>query len=366
MTRDEIDDLVRVLIKTYGLDLVSDPATTHHLDLSVQSDPLEGSMSRGPSDLGLHELRPMTEEAIRLENVCDDPEYNVLQDQQSDELERFRLFEHKQRKALNAHYARAVATVESEHMQRRDEKERAHEFALERLEEMQIAAELEMRKSHEDEAQRVATALKYMERYCRGSIGAAEQPDSTRLTGGEPQIHTVSDEDRSKLQRQYAIRDNLPNKQESAINVLRAKQEKQLKAKQHQQGGELAELEAQLKQQRLALEASQAKDEEKLESILENRKRRLTMRWELKMEIWRCQYEKDKEPILGWLPKIEWPEAILSEKASEADSYESALDALIAPDGSGVDRQQDGLKSSVGPSPTLRIVEVDAPSTISL
>lgn len=87
-----------------------------------------------------------------------------------------------------------------------------------------MATEHELREAQLHEVQNVATALKYMDAYCNGSHATE---------------HTVSDEDRKKLKRQHVVQENLPQKHDSAINVLRSKQEKEVKLRVHTQRTEL-------------------------------------------------------------------------------------------------------------------------------
>lgn len=170
-----------------------------------------------------------------------------------------------------------------------------HGLALERLDEFQIVAEHDLRKAHAQEIQNVATALKYMEAYCSGA-----NPDPA---------HKVTEEDRKKLERQRMMQTKLPAKHESAINVLRAKQERDTKIKLQKQQTELQQLDAEYEKEKRAEELQYVKDSSRLDALIQSRRRRAIHRWDLKFEIWRRDWENQHGTTLnGRLPHEDWPE----------------------------------------------------------
>lgn len=163
---------------------------------------------------------------------------------------------------------------------------------------MQINAEHELRKAHALETQNVATALKYMDAYC----SSAQVPSSDLK-------HTVTDEDRSKLERQHIIQQKLPAKHESAINVLRAKQERATKLKLEKQEAELQLLKEQHEKDKKAAELQYANDASRLDKLIQSRRERLLHRWDLRVEIWRKDWETQHGTNLtGRLSHEDWPE----------------------------------------------------------
>jgi hypothetical protein len=145
---------------------------------------------------------------------------------------------------------------------------------------VQIIAEHDLRKAHELETQNVATALKHMEAYCLGS-GQSHLEHT----------HVVTEEDFNKLDRQRLIQQNLPRKHENSINVLRARQERQMQTKLQKQEAELGLLDATHERERATEELVHTKEVEKLEVLIETRRKRLLQRWDLKFEMWRRDWE---------------------------------------------------------------------------
>lgn len=168
---------------------------------------------------------------------------------------------------------------------------------LEHIEEVQIVAEHDLRKAHDLESQNVATALKHMEAYCLGS--REFNPDHP---------HVVTEEDFKKLDRQRATQHNSPRKHENAINVLRARQEREIKNRLQKHENELNLMDQDLEQQEATEVAEYKKELEKLNSIIETRRKRILQRWDLKFEMWRRDWEDQHgTAFTGQIEHETWP-----------------------------------------------------------
>lgn len=173
-----------------------------------------------------------------------------------------------------------------------------HVQQLERLDEFQLMMEHDLRTAQAMETQNVATALKYIEAYCLGPNPAHEGV-----------IYAVTDEDRRKLERQRMTQEKLPAKHESAISVLRAKQERDMRLRIQKQQLELGQLQADYEKEKSAQELQYAKDASQLDMTIQTRRSKILRRWDLKFEIWRRNWEKENESKLyGTLPHEDWPE----------------------------------------------------------
>lgn len=165
------------------------------------------------------------------------------------------------------------------------------------MEELQIIAEHDLRKAQDQETQNAATALKYMEAYCLGSGKVLVD-----------QIHTVSEDDFRKLDRQRLLQKNLPRKHENAINVLRARQERESKRKLQKQDDDMSQLDAEHEKKKSEQEAEFTKEMTRLEAVIEVRRKRLLQRWDLRFEMWRRDWEEQHSTTLS--AKLEheaWP-----------------------------------------------------------
>ncbi|KAF2823595.1 hypothetical protein CC86DRAFT_299039 [Ophiobolus disseminans] len=220
-------------------------------------------------------------EAISIDAALATESFKIFRVQEKEQFEQVAAFECNQRKALSAYHTFSLKQLAAQHKTRKDEKMEQHTQDLEHLEELQIMAEHDLRKAQEVETQNVATALKHMEKYCLGS--GQSHPDHP---------HIVTQEDFKKLDRQRMLQQSLPRRQENAINVLRARQERETKNRVRKQGAELDSMDATHERERAAEESEHAKEAEKLETVIETRRRRLLQRWDLKFEMWRRAWEE--------------------------------------------------------------------------
>ncbi|KAJ9641424.1 hypothetical protein H2199_005394 [Coniosporium tulheliwenetii] len=242
-----------------------------------------------------HLSRRQKEEAEDLARAMAEPTFRALRAQQEQEYERLVAFEQKQRKALAGYQAWSRRELAERHEQREAELSKKHTEALERLEEKQVAAELDLRAAHREEQQNADTALKYMEAYVNGSSNAEKR-------------HVVTAEDRQRLASQRALKVKLDARHESAISVLRAKQERDLKAKLQKMQAEREQLEAEQRKEEKALKEEQCEESHRLAMLARARRRRMAARWDLRMEIWKAELEREKG--VGFhrpLPGVPWP-----------------------------------------------------------
>ncbi|KAL5117764.1 hypothetical protein ACEQ8H_004374 [Pleosporales sp. CAS-2024a] len=236
-------------------------------------------------------------EAINIDSALAKEAFKSFQSQEKDQITCVAVFESNQRKALSAHHAGSLKRIAVLHESSKNEKMQQHVLELEHLEEVQIVAEHDLRKAHDVETQNVATALKHMDAYCLNS----GQPHSDHA-------HVVTADDFKKLDCQRMVQQNLPRKHENAINVLRARQERETKNKIRKQEAELSLLDAAYERQRATQEAEFAAEMEKLAALMEKRRRRLQQRWDLKFQMWRIDWETQHNTAIDFdLEHETWP-----------------------------------------------------------
>ncbi|KAJ8107013.1 hypothetical protein OPT61_g9157 [Boeremia exigua] len=212
--------------------------------------------------------------------------------QQKEQLERVAAFESSQRRALQDHHQSSLDRLASQHKTNRDKRSEHHALELEDLEDAQITAEDILRNAQDIETQNVATALKHMEAYCL----------SSNLDHGL--AHVVTQDDFKKLDRQRLVKQSLPRKHESAINVLRSRQERAIKLKMQKHEAELAQMDIDFGKERAAEEWQHVQELERLNSVIEGRRKRLQRRWELKYEMWRKDWESQHG---AQFENLDWP-----------------------------------------------------------
>ena len=121
--------------------------------------------------------------------------------------------------------------------------------------------------------------------------------------------YTVTEQDWKKLEHQRMVQEKLPFKHESAINVLRAKQERDTQVKLEKQQSQLIQLKEdreeirRLEEERYGLECHQ------LDTVIETRRNKIIQRWNLRFEIWRRWWQKESATTLvGDIPQERWPD----------------------------------------------------------
>ncbi|KAF1842353.1 uncharacterized protein K460DRAFT_358972 [Cucurbitaria berberidis CBS 394.84] len=236
-------------------------------------------------------------EAINIDSALANEAFKSFKVQQKEQFDRVAAFECNQRKALSAHYQCSLKWLTLQHETSKGDRMEQHATDLEHLEELQIIAEHDLRKAQSQETQNVATALKHMEAYCLGTN--ANHPEHA---------HAVSEEDFRKLDRQRTIQQNLPRKHENAINVLRARQERETKRRLRKQEEEFDQMDETHEKEKAKCEAEYTKEAGKLEGIIEVRRRRLLQRWDLRFEMWRRDWEEQHSTTLQTkLEHESWP-----------------------------------------------------------
>lgn len=150
-----------------------------------------------------------------------------------------------------------------------------HSLILEALEDSQITAEHDLRNAQTLEILNLATALKHMEAYCSNSI-----------TTNTSLAHIVTEDDHRNLARQRLAQKNLPKRHESAVNVLRARQERDMESKVLALKGEMVELEKSCERERVECVERFNREAERLENLIQERRKRAAQRWALEREIW--------------------------------------------------------------------------------
>ncbi|KAL5377406.1 hypothetical protein PMIN06_010082 [Paraphaeosphaeria minitans] len=241
---------------------------------------------------------PSEMDEARLSSALESETFQNLLAEQKEQFRRVSAFESNQRTALAANHQHCLERLTAQLAASKIEKPKQHIQQLERLDEFQLMMEHDLRNVQAMETQNVATALKHIEGYCSGPNPAHEGV-----------IYVVTEDDRRKLERQRIIQGKLPAKHESAINVLRAKQERDTRLRIQKQQLELEQLHADYEKEKSAQELQYAKDSSQLDLTIQTRRSRIMRRWDLKFEVWRRSWEKENESKLyGALPHGNWPE----------------------------------------------------------
>lgn len=120
--------------------------------------------------------------------------------------------------------------------------------------------------------------------------------------------HVVTQEDFKKLDSQRQTQQNLPRKHQNAINVLRARQERDMKRRVEKQALEMDVLNIALAQDKIAEQATYLTELERLDALIAARRKRMLQRWDLKFQLWRREWETQHHTTLTLkLEHEDWP-----------------------------------------------------------
>ncbi|KAI9709384.1 MAG: hypothetical protein M1812_007720 [Candelaria pacifica] len=252
-----------------------------------------------------------------MQRSIDNPDLQALRKRQLAERDRFLEFEQKQRWLLGTRHEHEKSEMSDCHADSKQVLNDQHIKTITTLEDRQVHAELDFRKTLQASRRACAVRLRHMEAYCH--------PPST--TTGKPQLLTsraVTDRDLRELKQQYSLRDDMERLHESRINVLREKQAQQLEALVKKQAEELDHLVKEHAQEELTKESSAIEEISIFELVVSERKERLIRRWARSMEVARRKLELRDELPYGPLIRMEW--GIREPSDEEDEIISNALD----------------------------------------
>ncbi|KAF1838810.1 hypothetical protein BDW02DRAFT_338103 [Decorospora gaudefroyi] len=296
LTKEETDLVLENVVQLADASLFPDSGYSE-AELSSDDSRQSSKSNALPDKAPRLPARRTRHEAINIGSALAHEAFKSFKVQQKEQFERVSAFECHQRKALSAHHKCTMQQLKAQYENDKIERMKQHTDHLERLEERQLLAEHDLLKAQAQETQNVATALKYMEAYCSGTKANHQE-----------HVHAVSEEDLKKLDRQRSTQKGLPRKHASAINVLRARQELDTARKLETQEMELEQLDAEYEKEKATTEVKYKKEVEKLETVIEARRKRLLQRWDLRFEMWRRDWEEQHSMTLNVkLEHEEWP-----------------------------------------------------------
>lgn len=273
----------------------------------------EARMAELEAEKQAQEEEAVREEADRLEaekRTEQNAEFEALRQTQIREMERFGKFEHKMKWLMWTRQSQErLALVErfsdlAEKMKERHAKTEQH------LEDRQLEAEVELRKSLEQSERSINIQLKYMEAFCNG-LG--------RSPNSEMPDREVTQKHLEQLGQQYHLKDGMKRRHEAQINVLREKQTKQMEELQQRQEKEMEKLVEKKTEEFESLDLEFANEEDALVRGFSERKERIEMRWRLEIELLRNELETRDGVKYAPIPLPEWPPS----RGSQDDSLPS-------------------------------------------
>lgn len=230
--------------------------------------------------------------------TAENEELNALRARQINERDRFSAFERKMKWIMWTRHGQGKIDILSRYDELKKKMQERHSRTSTHLEDRQVAAEMELRASLKQQERSVAIRLRHMEAYCDGLGRSASGANPARI---------VTERDLRELGQQYNIRDDMDRLHQAKVNVMRDKQAKQMEQLLSRQDEEFEKLMSKKDSELSVLEERFVVQEERVVRVFEERKRRLSRRWEIVEEIERKNLELRKEVRFAPLPPVPWP-----------------------------------------------------------
>ncbi|OLN96437.1 putative E3 ubiquitin-protein ligase rbrA 1 [Colletotrichum chlorophyti] len=229
----------------------------------------------------------------------DSSQFSKLQDDISEELNRFQAYMKKTKWQTWTRQAEKKQALVDKYSDQMDKMKERHSKTAAHLEERQIEAEMDLRSTLDQSEKSVKIRLKHMEAYCDG-LGRTQNSDLP------PRV--VTERDLRLLGQQYNVRDGMERLHQAKINVLRDRQAKRMEELLERQELELEKLIDKREQEIENLATDFAREEDTLARMFNGRKQRMQRRWLLAIEILRRELEEQTGNQYAPLNLPAWPE----------------------------------------------------------
>ncbi|KAJ5594354.1 uncharacterized protein N7459_000562 [Penicillium hispanicum] len=260
-----------------------------------------------------------------LQRSLDDPELSMMLEQHSLERDRHMAFQDASLSILRRRHQTAISEKQSGNQRLEEEKSEKNTAAAIRLEERQLAIEMEQQREFERAKMNSRTRIKHMEGYFRNaspppSPGTTTQRRSESFSGSDSAApaRRFTQQQKEQLEQQYHHHESMDALHEARIKVLRDRQEVKLQETIARMENELEKLCDKHAKDVTSLQAEHRREETSIIQALDNKKNELRHRWHLEEAILRRQLEVRNGLQYGPLPPISF-------STVDSDTQDSAI-----------------------------------------
>ncbi|KAJ5111049.1 hypothetical protein N7532_001584 [Penicillium argentinense] len=246
-----------------------------------------------------------------LQRSLDDPELAEMLERHRMEKNRHMAFQDAALSLVRRRHQTAITERQAENQRKEEEKREQNTAAAIRLEERQLAVEVEQQREFERAKLNSRTRIKHMEGYFRNasppsSPATTAQQSSESFSGsdGTPPTRRFTQQQKEQLEQQYHLHESMDALHEARIKVLRDRQELKLQEAMERMGNELDTLCEQNIKSVKGLQIEHRNEETSVIQALDAKKNELRHRWHLEEAILRCQLEQKNGQLYGPLPPI--------------------------------------------------------------
>ncbi|OQE29508.1 hypothetical protein PENSTE_c002G01744 [Penicillium steckii] len=271
-----------------------------------------------------------------LQRSLDDPELGEMLERHRMERNRHMAFQDAALGIVRQRHQNAITERYSDNERLEEEKRENNTAASSRLEERQLAIEMEQQRDFERAKINSRTRIKHMEGYFRNASpppSPSPSPSKTQQsaesiseTNGTPPTRRITQQQKEQLEQQYHAHESMDALHEARIKVLRDRQEMKLSEAIDRMERELDTLCEQNIQNVKKLQAEHRNEESSVIQALDSKKTELRHRWHLEEAILRRQLEQRNGLIYGPLPTIEFT---ISNSENETETENETRDSAI-------------------------------------
>jgi hypothetical protein len=254
-----------------------------------------------------------------LQRSVDNPELKELYKKHEMEKNRHLAFQDTALDILRRRHEDALSEKQSENERREEAKREKNIDDTIRLEERQLAVEIEQQREFDRAKMNSATRIKHMEGYFRNaspppspSITATTMERSSGSfsdTASTPPARQFTRQHMEQLEQQYHDHESMDQLHDARIKVLRDRQEVKLQETMARLEGELNAMRKKHKEDITMLQQEQQAEERSLTQTLDSKKTSLRDRWQLEEAILRHTLEVGHGQSYGPLPPISFTNA---------------------------------------------------------
>ncbi|KAJ5692307.1 hypothetical protein N7462_001730 [Penicillium macrosclerotiorum] len=284
------------------------PATSHEVYPNIDSSTQSLSKLEFPLETKLE--IPMFDKET-LQRSLEDSELGVMRERHHMERDRHLTFQATALSILRQRHQAALSERQLENQRLEDAKQEKNTSDAIRMEERQLAVEMEQQREFDRAKMNSRTRIKHMEGYFRNaspppSPAQPGQRSSGSFSGGDttPPTRRFTKQHKEQLEQQYHDHESMDALHEARIKVLRDRQELRLQETIARWERELNDLREQNRKKVVTLQGEHRSEETALIQDLDTKKTALRHRWHLEEAILRGQLEERYGQLYGPLPPV--------------------------------------------------------------
>ncbi|KAJ5624377.1 hypothetical protein N7510_000686 [Penicillium lagena] len=274
-----------------------------------------GTAPGGNTDGSFLQLEIPVFDKEALQRSLDDPQLSEMSERHRLERNRHVAFQETSLSILRRRHQAVVSARQSDNRRLEEEKSEKNIAAAIRIEERQLAMEIEQQREFERAKINSRTRIKHMEGYFRNASPPPSSSPTPPATGSSESIpkadmttpspaRRFTRQHMEQLEQQYHAHESMDALHEARLKVLRERQELKLQEATARMEQELEKMSQQHVQDISNLRVEQQREEVSFLQALDAKKTALRYRWHLEEAILRCQLETQHGQLYGPLPPL--------------------------------------------------------------